>query len=134
MSLAEYQAYSDRVIKSAEETRDATIAAADEQYTNQLVLAEQACTENGVLNKRRYDEMAASAKAEYDLAINSANALYGDTVAIVNQGYLDRSNAAKSFLGATAKHNLEYEQEMRRFNAENKSYQHRALGGYDGLR
>lgn len=118
MSLAEYQAYSDRVIKSAEETRDATIAAADEQYTNQLVLAEQACTENGVLNKRRYDEMAASAKAEYDLAINSANALYGDTVAIVNQGYLDRSNAAKSFLGATAKHNLEYEQEMRRFNAE----------------
>lgn len=83
-----------------------------------MVLAEQACTENGVLNKRRYDEMAASAKAEYDLAINSANALYGDTVAIVNQGYLDRSNAAKSFLGATAKHNLEYEQEMRRFNAE----------------
>ena len=115
---AEKTTYSDRVIKSAEETRDATIAAADEQYTNQLVLAEQACTENGVLNKRRYDEMAASAKAEYDLAINSANALYGDTVAIVNQGYLDRSNAAKSFLGATAKHNLEYEQEMRRFNAE----------------
>ena len=118
LSLAKYQEYSGRIIKSAEETRDATIAAAEERWSDELALAEQACTENGVLDKERYDQMKQAADDRHDLALNTAESTYADTLKIVNQGFLDHSAATKNFLDATTKYNLEYEQEMRRFNAE----------------
>lgn len=118
ISLAKYQEYSDRVIKSAEETRDATIDAANERWSDELALAEQACTENGVLDEERYDRMKQDAYDRYNLAVSTAETTYADTLKIANQGYLNHSTATKEFLDATTKHNLEYEQEMRRFNAE----------------
>lgn len=124
MQLAEYKAYSDRVIKSAQETRDATVAAAYEQYTAQLVLAKKACTENGVLNQQRYDQMKEAAKAEYDAAVSGANALYADTMQIINQGYLDRSDAALSFFEASKEQNAALEKEERRYLEEMDSILH----------
>lgn len=118
LSLEKYQEYSDRVIKSAQETRDATIDAANERWSDELALAEQACTENGVLDEERYDRMKQDAYDRYNLAVSTAETTYADTLKIANQGYLNHSTAAKEFLDATTKHNLEYEQEMRRFNAE----------------
>lgn len=117
-SLAKYQEYANNVLKSAEETKEETIAAAEERYNDELILAEQACTENGILDERRKNEMVKAARDRKNAAVAEAESTYAETLKIVNQGYFDRSEATQKFIGASAKYNLEYEQEMRRFNAE----------------
>lgn len=117
-SLAEYQEYSNDVLKSAEETRDATIAAAKERYQDELILAEQACTENGILDERRKNEMVNAARERKNAAVAEAESTYAETLKVVNQEYFDRSEATRKFISASVRYNLEYEQEMRRFNAE----------------
>lgn len=117
-SLAKYQEYANNVLKSAEETKEETIAAAEERYNDELILAEQACTENGILDERRKNEMVKAARDRKNAAVAEAESTYAETLKIVNQGYFDRSEATQKFIGASAKYNLEYEQEMQRFNAE----------------
>ena len=52
----------------------------------------------GELDKEAYDEMIANAQREYELQTSTADKTYGDTLAIIQQKYIDHNEEAKNHL------------------------------------
>lgn len=86
------------LIKAAEEAREETLTIAQAKYAEQIALAEEMYGHLGELDKEAYDEMIANAQREYDLHVSNADKTYGDTLAIIQQSYIDQNEEAKQHL------------------------------------
>lgn len=86
------------LIKAAEEAREETLTIAQAKYAEQIALAEEMYGHLGELDKEAYEEMVANAQREYDLHVSNADKTYGDTLAIIQQSYIDQNEEAKQHL------------------------------------
>lgn len=98
------------LIKGAEEARQQTLAIAQARYTEQVAEAERLYGHLGELDKAAYDEMVANAQKEYETQVGMANKTYGDTLAIIQEKYLEYDEEARSYLEKIAKINNELNQ------------------------
>lgn len=93
VSLEEYQEKSLSIANTAEETRASVVSKAEEQYYEELALLKQKLDTKSGYTETDYNNDRAKAKKAYDAAVAEANSLAGDTLAIIEQGYIDRADA-----------------------------------------
>lgn len=93
VSAEEYQERSAAIANTAEETRSSVINTAESQYYEELALLKQKYDTKSDYSEEEYAADRQAAKDTYDAAIAEANAVAGDTLAIIEQGYVDRADA-----------------------------------------
>ena len=93
ISYEQYVERSQSVAHTAEETRSAVIAKAEEQYNEELILLQKRFDTDKSYTEAQYEADRKAALDNYNAAIDEANKVAGDTLAILEQGYLDRANA-----------------------------------------
>lgn len=86
------------LIKAAEDARSQTLAIAQARYAEQVAEAEKLYGHLGEADKEAYDKMVANAQKEYELQTSSADKTYGDTLAIIQQKYIDQNEEAQNHL------------------------------------
>lgn len=96
VSLSEYTERSASIAHTAEETRNTVISKAEEQYYEELALLKQKFKTQSGYTKEQFEADRKAAKNNYDAAIDEANKVAGDTLAILQKGYYDRSDALKT--------------------------------------
>lgn len=96
ISLAEYTERSASVAKTAEETRASVISKAEEQYYEELALLKERAKNQSDYSDEQYERERKAAQKSYEAAVEEANKVAGDTLAILEKGYYDRSNALKT--------------------------------------
>lgn len=93
ISLDEYTQRAQKLVNSAEETRTSVIDKAYEQYTEEVALLNLRLETEEGFSQEEYEQKVAAAESQYQSAIEAANKEAGDTLAILEQGYLDRATA-----------------------------------------
>lgn len=93
VSLEEYQERSASIAHTAEETRSSVVESAESQYYEELALLKQKYDTKSDYSAEEYEADRQAAKDTYDAAIEEANQVAGDTLGILEQGYLDRADA-----------------------------------------
>ena len=93
VSIEEYQERSAAIASTAEETRSSVVDTAESQYYEELALLKQKYDTKSDYSDEEYAADRQAAKDAYDAAIEEANTVAGDTLAILEQGYLDRADA-----------------------------------------
>ena len=93
----EYAKRSQKIANTAEETRSAVISKAEEQYYEELALLEQKFKTQSDYSDAQYQKDREAAKAEYDSAIEEANKTAGDTLAILENGYINKATLMNNY-------------------------------------
>lgn len=119
ISLEEYNQRSQTLINSAEQTRNEVIDKAYEQYTEEVALLDLRLKTDKDFSQKEHDEAVAAANKKYQAAVDSANKECGDTIAILQKGYLDKADALKEGNEALSKLNQEEVDENKKY-ADNK--------------
>lgn len=117
ISYEQYVERSKSVAHTAEETRSAVIAKAEEQYNEKLVLLQKEADANKNYSQEQYDADRKAALDEYNAAIDEANKVAGDTLAILEKGYLDRSIAFNEHNRTLSKARYDEETEYEKYRA-----------------
>ncbi len=96
ISLDEYTQRAQTLSNTAEQTRVAVIDKAYEQYTEEVALLDLRLKNDKNYSQKEHDQAVAAADKKYQAAIAAANKEAGDTLAILQKGYLDKAEALKS--------------------------------------
>ena len=97
MSADEYEAESQRYLKSAEESRNQVISFAEQQKINTLAEKRQLMQENSALDEQWYEKERQEAEKRYNEAVSNANKQYADTSKILAEGYKSRASELKKY-------------------------------------
>ena len=92
VSYEEYHQKSQKIANTAEETRVSVIESAESQYYEELALLQQKYDTKSDYSEAEYQADRQAAKDSYDAAVAEANQVAGDTIAILEQSYLDRAD------------------------------------------
>ena len=135
VSLAEYTDRSKEITNTAEETRTKVIGKAKEQYYEELALLKQKYETQSNYSKQQYEADRKAAKNNYNAAVDEANKVAGDTLDIIQKGYLAKAEALKTGNETLAQLNSKEVAENKR-NADKKEaieYEYtRAINGLKG--
>jgi hypothetical protein len=126
-TLEEYQTYSQKLINSADETREAVIQKADEQCVEEIALISAKYEAIGQRDSEACEEDINKANEKYMNAVEAANKECGDTLSIIQQGYENRAEAFKAYteshdvlqqeeIDSNKKYNTDLEEEEARHN------------------
>ncbi|WP_346928330.1 hypothetical protein [Clostridium sp.] len=96
-TLEEYQTYSQKLINSAEETREAVIQKADEQCTEEIALINAKYEALGTIGSDAYNAEIEAANNKYTTSVEAANKECGDTLSIIQEGYANRATAFQEY-------------------------------------
>lgn len=96
-SLEEYEDYSQRLIKSAEETKTALIEKADEQCNEQIYLINQKYASVEERESEAYKQEILNAQDKYTTSVEMATKECSDTLGIIQKGYVDRATELQSY-------------------------------------
>lgn len=127
-TLEEYQTYSQTLINSAEETREAVIQKANEQCTEEIALINAKYEAIDQKGSEAYDKEIEDANDKYTRAVNAANEECGATLSIIQEGYANRAEAFQAYTesyeglkqeeaAANAAYNSAREEEIARHNS-----------------
>lgn len=124
-TAAEYEEYSARLIKSAEETKDGVVSNAQEQYTTELALISQTTTQGS----DEYNQRVADAQAARDSMISAAQEQCAGTYSTLSDGYAKNSEVLQTYNANLETYNSErnslqsnYDAEMERLQDEYNAY------------
>ena len=96
ISLDEYTQRAQTLSNTAEQTRVAVIDKAYEQYTEEVALLDLRLKNDKNYSQKEHDQAVAAADKKYQAAIAAANKEAGDTLDILQKGYLARAEALRS--------------------------------------
>lgn len=95
-SAEEYAAASQKIINTAEQTRENVIAKAEEQLNEELALLQLRQKNDESYTDAMYAAEAKAAQDTYDKVVALATQQCGDTLAILTNGYAERATALES--------------------------------------
>ncbi|GAA0084583.1 hypothetical protein UT300007_10220 [Clostridium sp. CTA-7] len=113
----EYEAYSQRLINSAEKTREAVIQKADEQCTEEIALINAKYEALGEKGNEAYNAEIEAANNKYISSVEAANKECGDTLAIIQEGYANRATELENYITKTNELKILEEEENNKYNA-----------------
>ncbi|MEG2412562.1 MAG: hypothetical protein RSA29_17205 [Clostridium sp.] len=96
-TIEEYQTYSQTLINSAEETKQAVIAKSDEQCTEEIALINAKYQALGTMGSDAYNAEIEAANNKYISLVETANKECGDTLSIIQEGYANRATELKNY-------------------------------------
>ena len=112
-----YQQASLKIINSAYETKDAVVDKAYEQMLETNAVNKQLADNVEGYSQEWYEEQTRASQERYQQAVDAANKECGDTLAIVQQGYMDRADAGIEYLTKVIEANAQVEEEKERHNS-----------------
>lgn len=116
----DYAEASQKIINSAEETRQNVIDKAYSQMIETNAINKQLVGTTDEYTKEWYDNEAAAAQERYQLAVESAQSECNDTLQIILDGYMQRMTAGTEYFNGIKEANAAEEKENQRYNEELK--------------
>ncbi|MEG0133560.1 MAG: hypothetical protein RR782_05435 [Clostridium sp.] len=116
-TIEEYQTYSQTLINSAEETKQAVIAKSDEQCTEEIALINAKYQTLGTMGSDAYNAEIEAANNKYISLVETANKECGETLAIIQEGYTNRANELENYTNKSKELNGIEESENSRYNS-----------------
>lgn len=123
LTVAEYDAQAQKIITTAEETRDKTVEAAEQQKINWLAEKRALIGTDEEYTTEWYNKQREQAEKDYNAAVDEANKICGDTLSIITEGYADRTTSYRKYLDDNKKINKELSNEEDRYREKLKQIQ-----------
>ena len=98
ITVEEYEAYAQQYINTAQTTRDEAIRVAQEYKTNYLAEKRALIGAEKGITQEQYEQIRKDAENEYQLNVDNANKICADTLRIISDGYLDKSEALSDYV------------------------------------
>ena len=133
ISYEQYVQRAQMLSNTAEETRTAVIDKAYEQYTEELALLKWKLDNDETFSKREYDQQVQAAEDKYNQAVDAANKEAADTLAIISEGYLKRSDVITGYQHWFSAFDSAEEEEKRTHARNLKKIEEDAQKEYDEL-
>lgn len=116
----DYAEASQKIINSAEETRQNVIDKAYSQMIETNAINKQLVGTSDEYTQEWYDNEAAAAQERYQLAVESAQSECNDTLQVILDGYMQRMTAGTEYFNGLKEANAAEEKENQRYNEELK--------------
>ncbi len=113
-SLAEYEAKSQSIAKTAEETRAAVISKAEEQYYEEIALLKYRFENEKEITQEEYNNLRTEAAERQKEAIALANEEAAKTLEVLQNGYYDRADVLQEYTEKLTELNTNEEEETRK--------------------
>lgn len=98
ITVDEYKAYAQQYINTAQTTRDEAIKAAEEYRTNYLAEKRALIGSEEEYTQEWYNMLRKNENEHYQKSVDSANKTCADTLQILSDGYLDRSEVLSDYV------------------------------------
>lgn len=105
ITVEEYEAYAQKYINTAQTTRDETVSAAEQHKINYLAQKRALIGSDEEYTQQWYNNLREQAEEDYQNSVNTANKTCADTLQILTDGYLEKSDALRDYVYSTETYN-----------------------------
>lgn len=133
-SIAEFEQYQEKWLKTAEDAKDAEIELLDQQETYRIAQLQQQYENTDTLTKEQYEQQLEDIRTHYEEERQEAEQHYTELSGIISDKYVQLGGDYQSYLQSYTEYTTALEEENKRFNDAKKALNDKDSAEYEAYK